>query len=103
MAVDAVGVVAGPAGERETVFKDFPVGYLTSAVEPNEVLTAIRFTAWPAKHGYAFVEFARRHGDFAIVSAATLLQADDAAKITPAAVTRGGIGTGPARARALDA
>src|SRR5262249_56054289 len=70
MTLDAVVVVAGPMGEREIAFKDFPVGYLTSAVEPNEVLTAIRFTAWPAKHGYAFVEFARRHRDFATVSAA---------------------------------
>ena len=28
---------------------------------------ALRFRCWPAGHGYAFVEFARRHGDFAIV------------------------------------
>jgi carbon-monoxide dehydrogenase medium subunit len=103
MTLGAVVVVAGPAGEREIVFKDFPVGYLTSAVEPNEVLTAIRFTAWPAKHGYAFVEFARRHGDFAIVSAATLVQVDDAGKIARAAVTLGGMGTGPVRASELEA
>jgi aerobic carbon-monoxide dehydrogenase medium subunit len=96
-------VVAGPTGEREIAFKDFPVGYLTSAVEPNEVLTAIRFTAWPAGHGYAFVEFARRHGDFAIVSAATLLQVGRAGKITRAAVTLGGMGTGPVRASELEA
>src|SRR6266478_3414370 len=99
----AMTLDAGPAGEREIAFKDFPVGYLTSAVEPNEVLTAIRFTAWPEKHGYAFVEFARRHGDFAIVSAATLLWVDDAGKITRAAVTLGGMGTGPARASELEA
>src|SRR5260370_27163795 len=103
MTLDAVVVVAGPAGEREIAFKDFPVGYLTSAVEPNEVLTAIRFTAWPAKHGYAFVEFARRHGDFAIVSAATLLQVDDAGTIVRAAVTLGGMGIGPVRASELEA
>ena len=103
MTLDAVVVVAGPTGEREIAFKDFPVGYLTSAVEPHEVLTAIRFTAWPAKHGYAFVEFARRHGDFAIVSAAALLWVDDAGKITRAAVTLGGMGTGPVRASELEA
>ena len=103
MTLDAVVVAAGPAGEREIAFKDFPVGYLTSAVEPTEVLTAIRFTAWPPGHGYAFVEFARRHGDFAIVSAATLLQVDDAGKITRAAVTLGGMGTGPVRASELEA
>ena len=31
-------------------------------------------------HGYAFVEFSRRHGDFAIVSAAVLLQVDGAGR-----------------------
>jgi len=102
MTLDATVVVVGPAGQREIKFEDFPVGYLTSAVEPNEVLTAIRFPAWPAKHGYGFVEFARRHGDFAIVSAATLLEVDSAAKITRAAVTLGGMGTGPVPASELE-
>jgi carbon-monoxide dehydrogenase medium subunit len=103
MTYDAVVVVSGPNGQREIQFKDFPVGYLTSAVEPTEVLTAIRFTAWPAKHGYAFIEFSRRHGDFAIVSAATLLTVDGAGKITRAAVTLGGMGTAPVRASELEA
>jgi len=102
MTFDATVVVAGPTGQRELKFKDFPVAYLTSAVEPNEVLIAIRFPAWPAKHGYAFVEFARRHGDFAIVSAATLLQVSGAGRITRAAVTLGGMGTGPVRASELE-
>jgi carbon-monoxide dehydrogenase medium subunit len=103
MTLDATVVIAGPNGQRELGFKDFPVGYLTTAVEPTEVLTAIRFTAWPAKHGYAFVEFSRRHGDFAIVSAAVLLTVDDAGKITRAALTLGGMGTGPVRASELEA
>jgi carbon-monoxide dehydrogenase medium subunit len=100
---DAVVVAEGPAGQREIAFRDFPLGYLTPAVEPTEVLTAIRFTAWPAGHGWAFEEFARRHGDFAIVSAAVLLQADGAGRITRAAVTLGGMGTAPVRAGELEA
>jgi aerobic carbon-monoxide dehydrogenase medium subunit len=95
-------VVTGPKGTRDVKFADFPVAYLTSAVEPDEVLTAIRFTAWPAKHGYAFIEFARRHGDFAIVSAAVLLTVDGAGKITRAAVTLGGMGVAPVRAAELE-
>ncbi len=102
MTFDATVVVVGPKGQREIKFGDFPVAYLTSAVELNEVLTAIRFPAWPAKHGYAFVEFSRRHGDFAIVSAAVLLQVDGAGKVTRAAVTLGGMGTGPVRASELE-
>jgi carbon-monoxide dehydrogenase medium subunit len=102
MTLDAVVAVEGPAGRREIAFRDFPVGYLTSAVEPTEVLTAIRFSSWPAWHGYAFEEFARRHGDFAIVSAAVLLEADAAGRITRAAVTLGGMGTAPVRAGELE-
>jgi carbon-monoxide dehydrogenase medium subunit len=103
LTLDTVAVVEGPAGRREIAFRDFPLGYLTPAVEPTEVLTAIRFAAWPAGHGWAFEEFARRHGDFAIVSAAVLLQADGAGRITRAAVTLGGMGAVPVRAAALEA
>jgi carbon-monoxide dehydrogenase medium subunit len=102
MTLDATVIAVGPRGEREIAFKDFPVGYLTSAIEATEVLTAIRFTAWPAGHGYGFVEFARRHGDFAIVSAAALLQTDAAGRITRSAVTLGGMGVAPVRAQALE-
>ncbi len=102
MTLDATVVVAGPAGERTIAFADFPIGYLTSAVEPTEVLTAIRFRAWPPGHGYAFVEFARRHGDFAIVSAAVLIETDAAGGVTRAAVTLGGMGIAPVRAQALE-
>jgi aerobic carbon-monoxide dehydrogenase medium subunit len=98
---DATVTVAGPKGTRQIAFRDFPAGYLTSAVEPNEVLTAIRFTAWPAKHGYAFVEFARRHGDFAIVSAAALLEIAGG-KIGRASVTIGGVAVAPVRATEVE-
>ncbi len=100
---DATVVATGPNGAREIAFKDFPVAYMTPALEPNEILTAVRFTPWPAGHGYAFVEFARRHGDFAITSAAVLLTADGSGKITRASVTIGGAAVTPVRASALEA
>ena len=101
-AFDAAVVVTGPNGTREIAFADFPVAYMTPAVEPNEILTAVRFTPWPAGHGYAFVEFSRRHGDFAITSAAALLEADGAGKITRASVTIGGAAVTPVRAREVE-
>jgi aerobic carbon-monoxide dehydrogenase medium subunit len=103
MTLDAVVMVEGPSGCREIAFKDFPAGYLTPAIELNEVLTAIRVPSWPAGHGYAFEEFARRHGDFAIVSAAVLVLVDAAGRIARAAVTLGGMGTAPVRAGELEA
>jgi carbon-monoxide dehydrogenase medium subunit len=90
---DATVVVTGPNGPREIAFADFPVAYMTPAIEPNEILTAVRFTPWPAGHGFAFVEFSRRHGDFAITSAAVLLTADDRRRRRDAgARARGGDG-----------
>ena len=99
---DATVVVTGPNGPREIAFADYPVAYMTPAIEPNEILTAVRFTPWPAGHGFAFVEFSRRHGDFAITSAAVLLTADGAGKSTRASVTIGGAAATPVRAREVE-
>jgi carbon-monoxide dehydrogenase medium subunit len=101
-ALDASVMVAGPNGQREIAFAAFPVAYMTPAIEPNEVLTSVRFPVWPKGHGYAFIEFARRHGDFAIVSAAALLVEDGAGKILRAAVVIGGMGMVPIRAVELE-
>jgi len=100
---DATVVVTGPSGTREIAFRDFPVAYMTPAVEPNEILTAVRFTPWPPGHGYAFVEFSRRHGDFAITSAAALLMADAGGRITRASVTIGGAAATPVRVTEVEA
>jgi carbon-monoxide dehydrogenase medium subunit len=99
---DATITVAGPAGQREVSFAEFPVAYMTPAIEANELVVGVRFPQWSPKHGYAFVEFSRRHGDFAITSAAVLLEGDAAGKITRASVTIGGMGTVPRRAREVE-
>ena len=71
---------------------------MTPALEADELLTGATFPCWPAGHGYAFVEFSRRHGDFAIVSAAVLIEEDNNGKVTRASVTLGGMGPAPVRA-----
>ena len=101
-ALDATVTVQGPNGTREVAIDAFPVAYMTPAIEPNEIVTMVRFPLWPQPHGHGFVEFARRHGDFAIVSAAALLTEDGAGKITRASVTLGGMGAAPVRARAVE-
>jgi carbon-monoxide dehydrogenase medium subunit len=101
-ALDATVTVNGPGGARKIEFASFPVAYLTPAIEPNELLAGVRFPLWPENHGHAFVEFARRHGDFAIVSAAVLLTEDAVGKIACASVTLGGMGVAPVRASELE-
>jgi aerobic carbon-monoxide dehydrogenase medium subunit len=101
-ALDAKVAVAGKNGARSIDFSAFPVAYMTPALEPDELLVGATFPCWPAGHGYAFVEFARRHGDFAIVSAAVLIEEDANGKVTRASVTLGGMGPAPVRASELE-
>jgi aerobic carbon-monoxide dehydrogenase medium subunit len=99
--VDAKVTVSGKNGARSIDFSAFPVAYMTPALEPDELLTGATFPSWPAGHGYAFVEFSRRHGDFAIVSAAVLIEERDG-KVTRASVTLGGMGPAPVRASEVE-
>ncbi len=98
-ALDATVTLTGPKGRRELPFAGFPAGYMTPALEPDEMLTSVRFPLWAKGHGHAFVEFSRRHGDFAVVSAAALLEVGASGKITRASVTIGGATPAPIRAR----
>ncbi len=99
---DAVVTVSGPGGTREIAFADFPVAFMTPALEANEILTAVKFPRWPAGHLYGFVEFSRRHGDFAMASAAALLELDANGKIKRASLTLGGVAVAPVRMREVE-
>ncbi len=102
-ATGAIVHVAGPNGDREIFFDDFPGGYMMPAIAPDELVTKVRFPSWPAGHGFAFVEFARRHGDFAIASAAVLLEKDGSRKITRASLVLGGVAAVPVSVREAEA
>lgn len=99
---DATVTIQGPNGARNVAFAEFPVTFMTTALEPNELLTRISFSSWPAGHGYGFTEFARRHGDFAIASAAALLEEDASGKIKRASLTLGGVSVIPMRMREIE-
>jgi len=101
-ALDATLTVASVRGERSLAFADFPAGYMTPSIQPDELLTRIELPHWPVGHGYGFVEFARRHGDYAVVLAAALLSVDAAGRITRASVTLGGIGPAPVRVTGVE-
>lgn len=97
--LDATVSITGPKGDREIPFAEFPAGYMTPALAADEMLTGARFPLWRENHGHAFVEFARRQGDFAVVSAAALLEEDKSGRITRASVTIGGTGPAPVRVK----
>jgi len=88
--LDAVIVAEGPGGPREIPAEEMFHGFYTTAVEPDEVVTAVTFTR-PAPKA-ALTEFARRHGDFAIVDAAVSLD-----QPTGGRVVLGGVAPAPVR------
>jgi aerobic carbon-monoxide dehydrogenase medium subunit len=98
----ATVTVTGPGGEKDIPFTEFPVTFMTTAVQPDELLTKVSFPAWPAGHGYGFVEFARRHGDFAIASAAAILEEDANGRIKCASLTLGGVSVIPVRMHGIE-
>ena len=55
---------------------EFQTGMLSTACKADEMVAAVRFPGAEPGAGYAFAEFARRHGDFAIVAVAAVAKAD---------------------------
>jgi CO/xanthine dehydrogenase FAD-binding subunit len=60
-------------GERVIKAEEFFTGYLSTALEPGEMLTEVRIPFIVPQAGWAFMEFARRSGDYALVGAAAVL------------------------------
>ena len=68
--------IAGPTGKRTVKADDFFKGLFETALGQNDVLTAIRIPAATKDTRVGFAEFARRHGDYAMVGLAASAQAD---------------------------
>jgi carbon-monoxide dehydrogenase medium subunit len=97
LAVDAELVVRSTAGERTIAAADFYRGYLTSALDETELLTAVRFPPWPARTGWSVQEVSRRHGDYAMVGLAAVLGMAEDGRIERAALSFFGAGATPLR------
>jgi len=103
VACDAEIAVTGKAGARTIAAKDFFVSALTTALEPDEIITEIRFPAWPAARRFGFEEFALRRGDFAIAAAAVFYDVDASGRAANAHVGVIGVGDRPARLPSVEA
>jgi len=69
-------VVEGPRGSRVVAADDLFLGYFSVALEPGELISEVRFPVATEGHGYAFEEFARRFGDFALAGVAASVDPD---------------------------
>jgi carbon-monoxide dehydrogenase medium subunit len=70
--------VEGPSGRRTIAADELYVGPLESSVHHDEIAVSAFFPALAAGAGVAFDEIARRHGDYALVGAAALVEGDGA-------------------------
>ena len=84
-------------GRRDIPFSEFAVGYLTTSLAPDELATGVTIPLPSRRHGHAFVEFARRHGDFAIVAVSALVALDAQGSIADASLAISGLGPVPVR------
>jgi aerobic carbon-monoxide dehydrogenase medium subunit len=71
--LDARFTVRGEAGERTIAAREFFRGYLTTALAPTELLAEVWFPSALPGSGAAWIEFARRHGDYALVGVAAVV------------------------------
>ncbi|HZT05823.1 MAG TPA: xanthine dehydrogenase family protein subunit M [Chloroflexota bacterium] len=96
-ALDAELVLASAHRRRTVQAVDFPLGVLTTVLEPNEMVIEIRIPPPSPGTGFAFLELTRQHGAFAIVSAAVALTLERRT-IAASRICLGGIAPTPLRA-----
>lgn len=98
--LDALVRVSGPAGSRSVPVSEFFRGFLSTSLEPDELITEIAFPQ-PWRHA-AITEYSRRAGDFAIVVAGAALELDGN-RCTAARIVLGGVDAVPLRVTAAEA
>jgi carbon-monoxide dehydrogenase medium subunit len=94
-ALGARYLVRSRAGDRWITADAFVTGLFTTALAPGELVTAIEVPPLPPRTGCAFLEMARRHGDFGLTGVACTVTLDEAGCCTAARVVLMGVGDGP--------
>jgi carbon-monoxide dehydrogenase medium subunit len=94
---------AGDGGPRTVAAADFFLGPLESAVRPGELATAAWFPRPPAGTGTAWVEVARRHGDYAVCGVGALVTLDHRLRVGSARAVLISVGPVPVPVELTDA
>jgi aerobic carbon-monoxide dehydrogenase medium subunit len=101
LALEADFTIRSQQRRRVVKAEEFFLSYMTTALEPGELLTQIEIAAMPAYTGWSYQEVSRRHGDFALAGAAALVSLDANGRIRAARLAL--TGTVPVRARKFEA
>jgi carbon-monoxide dehydrogenase medium subunit len=75
--LDAMIGIESPKGRRMVAARDFFLGALSVALEPDELVTEVVFPKLPPRTGWGFEEVSRRHGDFALTAVGVTLTVAD--------------------------
>jgi len=97
--LDATLVAEGPAGRRRIPAGEFFLSYLTTALQPDEVLVAMHIPVNGAASGGAFREVSRRSGDFAVCGAGATVTLDESGRVDRARLAFIGVDSTAVRAR----
>jgi carbon-monoxide dehydrogenase medium subunit len=97
--LEAIVHVEGPKGGRDIPASQFFQSYLTTSLQPGEILTEVRFPSTDGA-GVAFKELVRRKGDFAIVAAAAAMTLNPDGTCAGAMLALAGVAPTPIRATA---
>jgi CO/xanthine dehydrogenase FAD-binding subunit len=95
--LDGEVTASGPRGTRTIRASDLYTFHLTTTLEPDELLSEVRLPALAPGSGYGFVEYARRHGDFALCGVCATLELAADGTIGTARIGYAGVATRPTR------
>jgi len=102
LALGATLIARGPGGEREIAASDFFVDYLTTALQPGEILTGVRVPKLDGDWGYRYEKFHRTAQAWAIVGVAAVARRSNG-HVAEARVGLTNMGSVPVRAYAVEA
>jgi len=99
VALDARFRLQSARGERWVEAREFFAGLFTTVLDPDEMLVEVALPPPPALTGWAFLEVARRHGDYAQVGIAARVTLDEGGRCREARLVYLSVGDGPVEAR----
>lgn len=95
IALDGEVLLRSRSGDRLVSAQDFFIGFLTTALRPDEMVAELRLPPWPEGRGWSVSEVARQDAAFAMVGALAWVDRDDDGVCTDARVVLFGVGGTP--------
>jgi carbon-monoxide dehydrogenase medium subunit len=103
LALDAAVVIGSARGERRLPLEKFHKGYLSTALEPGEIVKEAHVPPLPVRSGAGFRKFERTYADLPLVNVAVRVTTDAAGVCTDARIAVGAAVAVPVRSKAGEA